>query len=49
MRRILDTNYQKANLSKIVPDSKKLNNNEQSMLHDVLNKHELTFDGSLGT
>ena len=48
-RRILDEKYQKANLSKIVSNSKHLNNNKKSMLRDVLNKYELLFDGTLGT
>ena len=48
-RRILDANYQKADLSKLVSDSKKLNDNDQSMLRDVLNKYKLLFGGTLGT
>ena len=48
-RRILDANYQGADLSKIVSNSKHLNDNEQSMLCDVLNKYEFLFDGTLGT
>ena len=48
-RRILDESYQRANLSKIVSKSKQLNNNEKSMLHEVLNKYELLFDRTLGT
>ena len=47
--RILDANDQKANLSKIMSDSKHLNGNEQSMLHDVLNKYEFLSNGTLGT
>ena len=38
-RRILDVNYQRAYLSKIVSNSKNFNDNEQSMLRDVLNKY----------
>ena len=48
-RRILDANYQRADLSKILSNSKHLNNNKQSILRDVLNKYELLFDGDLGT
>ena len=46
-RRILDAKYEKSNLSKIVSDSQHLNNNEQSMLRDLLNKYELLFDGTI--
>ena len=49
MRRILDANYQRANLSKTVSNSKHLNDNKQSMLRDVLNKYEFLFVGNLGT
>ena len=48
-RRILDAKYQKADSRKIVSNSKKLNNNEQSMLHEVLTKYEFLFGGTLGT
>ena len=47
--RILDAQYQKADLRKIVSNSKHLNNNKQSMLHEVLTKYELLFDGNLRT
>ena len=47
-RRILDANYQREKLSKIVSNSKHLNNNEQSMLRDVLNKYILPFNRTLG-
>ena len=49
MRRILDTNYKRDDLSKIVSNNKYLNDNKQSMLRDVLNKYELLFNGTLGT
>ena len=38
-RRILDAQYQKADLSKIVSNSKHLKNDEQSMFCDVLTKY----------
>ena len=47
--RILDAQYQKSDLRKIMSNSKHLNNNEQGMLHDVLTKYEFLFDGTLGT
>ena len=47
--RILDENYQRADLSKIVSISKDLNDNKTIMLRDVLNKYEFPFDGTLGT
>ena len=37
-RRILDAKYQKSYLNQIVSNSKHLNNNEKSMLRDVLTK-----------
>ena len=40
---ILDEKYQKSDLSKIVSNSKHLNNKKQSMLHDLLTKYELLF------
>ena len=49
MCRILDANYQKDNLSKIVSNSKHSNDNEQGMLRDVLTKYEFLFGGTLGT
>ena len=39
----MDANYQKNNLSKVLSDSKHLNDNEQIMLRDVLNKYEITI------
>ena len=48
-RRILDAKYQKSDLSKIVSDSKHLNDKEQSMLRDVLNKYEFLCNRTLGT
>ena len=47
-RRILDEKSQKADLSKILSNSKHLNNNETSMLRDVLTKHEVLLDGAIG-
>ena len=47
--RILGAQYQKAHLSKIMPNSKYLNNNEQSMLRDVPTKYEFLFNVTLGT
>ena len=44
MRRIFDTKYQKANLRKIVSNSKHLNNNEQSILRELLTKYEFHFE-----
>ena len=49
MGRILNTNDQKADLSKIVSNSKHLNDNKKSMLRDILSKYEFLFDGTLGT
>ena len=48
-RRILDENCQRANLSKIVSNSKQLNYNKHSMLRDVLKKYEFLFNGTIGT
>ena len=48
-RKILDKKYQRDDLSKIVSNSKHLNDNEQSILCDVLNKNEFLFEGTLGT
>ena len=45
---ILDANYQRVYLSIIVSNNKHSNNNEQSILCDVLNKYEFLFDGNLG-
>ena len=41
--RILESKYQKSDLSKIVSNSKYLNNNKQIILHNVLNKYEFLF------
>ena len=48
-RRILDEQYQKSNLNKIVSNTKHLSNDEQSMLYDVLTKYESPFEGNLRT
>ena len=45
--KILDANYQKSDLSKVVSDSKHFSGNKQSMLRDVLNKYEFLFNGTL--
>ena len=47
-RSIWDANYQRVYLSIIVSNNKHSNNNEQSILCDVLNKYEFLFDGNLG-
>ena len=49
MRRILDAQYQKSDLRKIMSNSKHLNNDERIVLYDVLTKYEFIFDGTLGT
>ena len=46
-RKILDAKYQKSDLRKIVSNSKHLNNNEQSMLREILTKYESPFEGTL--
>ena len=48
-RRILDTQYHRDNLRKIMSISKHLSNDKQSMFYDVLTKYELLFDGTLGS
>ena len=49
MRRILDAQFQKSHLRKIVSNSKSLNNDKQSMLYNALTKNEFIFDRTLGT
>ena len=44
MRRILDAQYQNANLRKIVCNSKHLNNDKRSISYDVLTKYGFLFD-----
>jgi hypothetical protein len=47
--RILDANYQKADLQSIVTDKcKHLSANQQKKLLQLLKKYELLFDGTLG-
>ena len=48
MRRIFDTKYQKANLRKIVSNSKHLNKNEQIILRELLTKYEFHFEWTIG-
>ena len=48
-RRILDANYQMADLSKIVSNIKQLNHNKKSMLRDVWTKYKFLFKGTIGT
>ncbi len=47
--RILDANYQKADLQSVVTDKcKHLNANQQKKLLQLLTNYELLFDGTLG-
>ncbi len=48
MVKILDSNYQKANLKEIVRAAKHLNEREKSLLYKLLMKFEDVFDGTLG-
>jgi len=48
MTRILDAKYEKADLHKVVSESKHLTEHEQSQLLTLLRKYENCFDGSLG-
>jgi hypothetical protein len=48
MTRILDAKYEKADLQKVVSESKHLTEHEQSQLLTLLRKYETCFDGSLG-
>ena len=45
---ILDVNYKKANVKKIVDIFKYLNNDKQFLILKLLRKHEEMFDGTLG-
>ena len=47
MKKILDANYKKTNLKKIVNNLKYLNNDRQSLTLKLLRKHENMFDGAL--
>ncbi len=48
MTRILDSKYKKANIAKVVADSRYLTTDEQSKLLAVLHRYEKIFDGGLG-
>ena len=47
IKKILDVNYEKANLKKIVNNLKYLKNDKQSLILKLLRKHEEMFDGTL--
>lgn len=46
--KILDSNYQKANLKAVVRGAKHLNEKEKTLLYNLLIKYENIFDGTLG-
>jgi len=48
LQRILDANYEKANLNEIVQECTHLNEIKRKGLNDLLNKFEQKFDGQLG-
>ena len=48
-RCILDGNYEKSELRKVVSNNKKLIDDERYALHNLLSKYEFLFDGTLGT
>jgi hypothetical protein len=48
MIKILDSNYRKANLKKVIAGAKHLNDNERTKLYALLIKYEDLFDGTLG-
>ena len=48
MIKILDSNYQKANLKEIVRAAKHLNEMEKNLLYNLLIKFADIFDGTLG-
>ena len=48
IKKILDTNYEKANLKDITTKLKYLNSDEQFLIYRLLKKHESMFDGTLG-
>ena len=48
IKKILDANYKKVNLKKIVNNLKYLNNDKQSLILKLLRKHEQMIDGKLG-
>ena len=48
MSKILDAKYSKADLKQLVKNIKSINDLEQNMLLNVLEKHESLFHGTLG-
>ena len=46
--KILDSNYQKANLKTVVKGTKHLTERERNLLYKLLFKYENIFDGTLG-
>ena len=48
IKKVLDTNYEKANLKKIVKHYKYLNNDKQPLILKLLTKHEEMFHGTFG-
>ena len=46
--KILDSNYQKANLQQVVNGATHLNKKQKKWLHNLLLKYESIFDGGLG-
>ena len=48
MKKILNTNYKKGNLKKIVNNLKYLNNDKQCVILKISRKREEMFDGTLG-
>ena len=48
IKKILDSNYVKANVKKIINDLKYLNNENQSSFLKLSRKYEQIFDGTLG-
>ena len=47
IKKILDANYEKANLKDITTELKYLNSDEQFLIYRLLKKHENIFDGTL--
>ena len=48
MIKILDSNYRKANIKKVIAGAKHLNDKERTKLYALLIKYEDLFDGTLG-
>ena len=46
--KILDSNYQKADLDKVVEDATNLNRKQKQMLLKILKRYKKLFDGTLG-